>query len=46
VVGAQARLEDRQGTLVQAAGALEVALVTQDDREVVEDSGCPRVVGP
>jgi hypothetical protein len=45
VVGAQARLADRKGALVQGAGAVEVALVGQDVGEVAEAAGGVGVVG-
>jgi hypothetical protein len=44
-VGAQARLADRKGTLVQGVGAVEVALVVQDVPEVIEDPGGHRTIG-
>jgi hypothetical protein len=45
VVGAQAGLKDRQGALVQGAGAGQVALVGQDAGEDVEAFGGVGVVG-
>jgi hypothetical protein len=45
VVGTEACFTDRQGTLIQGAGAVRVALVAQDEGEVAEDAGGVRVVG-
>jgi hypothetical protein len=39
------RLVDGQGALEQGVGALEVALVVQDEAEVVEGPGGVGVVG-
>jgi hypothetical protein len=45
VVGTQADLTDREGTLVQDAGSFEVALVSQDGGEVVEAPCGDGVIG-
>jgi hypothetical protein len=45
MVGAKPGLVDRQGTLVQAAGAIEVALGVQEGAEVAEAIGGIGMVG-
>jgi hypothetical protein len=46
VVGAQVGLADRQGPLVQATRAGQVALVAQDTGEVIEGGGSVEVGAP